>query len=108
MMQAKFIFEKILIRGEQKLKFVGSENVLTYSELPKEYTNGTGVFCLDNGSSNIYFSNLNNLIVDEIYTPDTIREHIVMAKKAGAKLSEIKKDLEKKNKNWKGTTTITI
>jgi hypothetical protein len=31
-----------------------------------------------------------------------------MAKKAGAKLSEIKKDLEKKNKNWKGTTTITI
>ncbi len=106
-MQAKFIFEKILIRGEQMLKFVGSENVLEYHELPKEYTDGTGIFCLSKPDS-IYFSGASNLIVDEIYTPDTIREHIVMAKKAGARLAEINRNLEKKNKNWKGTTTIVI
>jgi hypothetical protein len=115
-MQAKFIFEKIIENGEQRLKFVEFENILSYDELPNEYTrnamppckNQVAFWLYGNSDSCIYFSTISDLTVGNVYTPETIREHIVMAKKAGTRLTEIKKDLEKKNKNWKGITTITI
>jgi hypothetical protein len=115
MMRAEFTFEKVVERGEQMLKFVGYKNVLKFTDLPKEYTKDAFPFpktlafwLYENSDSCIYFSGMPDLKIDDVYTPETIRTHIVMAKKAGARLSEILKDLEKKNKNWKGITTIVI
>jgi hypothetical protein len=116
MMRAEFTFEKVVEKGEQKLKFVGFENILRFDELPSEYTktalppckNQIAFWLYGNSDSCIYFSTVSDLTVGNVYALETIREHVVMAKKAGARLSEILKDLEKKNKNWKGITTITI
>lgn len=115
-MRAEFTFEKIVERGEQMLKFVGYKNILEHSDLPEEYTkdvysfpgNIPAFWLYGNSDVCIYFAGMSDLTIGNVYTPETIRTHIVLAKKAGARLSEILKDLEKKNKNWKGTTTITI
>ena len=115
-MQATFVFEKIVERGEQMLKFTGYKNVLEHSDLPEEYTKDVysspcsipAFWAYRNSDVCIYFAGMSDLTIGNVYTPETIRTHIVLAKKAGARLAEIKKDLEKKNKNWKGTTTIVI
>lgn len=114
-MKAEFNFEKVVVRGEKMLKFTGFKNVLGFDELPKEYTQyifpSSGKITVGfyaRSDTCIYCSSMPSLIVGNVYSRDEIREYVVMAKRAGAKLTEINKNLEKVNKDWTGVTTIAI
>ncbi|MFA5379536.1 MAG: hypothetical protein WC455_27510 [Dehalococcoidia bacterium] len=107
-MRAKFIFEKVIERGEKFLKFVRFENVLRYENLPDEYTQTTPSFWSFSDSIVTFNGDIRNLYLGVSYTLDEVAQHIGEAKRAGERLTAINRKLKKQNGGWAGTTEIEI
>ena len=125
-MLAKLILDKVIVRGERKLKIKAIEGVLTSIELPVKYMEGSPRFHEENGAICMVISDdkdpfprltgsirdgvrsFNNIYVGGVYGEKEMDYITTWMRRCGGRLAKINMELAKENEGWEGQVEITI
>ena len=123
---AKLILDKVIVRGEKKLKINAIEGVLTSKELPVEYMDSVPRFHNVNGA--IYMDipddgdpfpsltgglcdktrNFRHVSVGNMYSKKEMDYITTWMRRCGGRLAKINRVQAKENEGWEGQVEITI
>lgn len=107
--------EKIIVRGERKIKVLGLK-ALESSDLPKAYTDNKDIDrCYYHASYNCIYhiprgsATGSTLLQEQSIVDEQRLDHILsVLKKCGENLHETNKKLKKENKDWHGVVGYVI
>lgn len=125
-MLAKLTLDKVIDRGEKKLKIKAIEGVLASNELPVKYMDSVPRFHKVNGAISMVIPDdgdpFPSLIADlydktrrfryirvgNIYTEKEMDYITTWMRRCGGRLAKINRTLAKENEGWEGQVEITI
>jgi hypothetical protein len=117
-MSIKIKFEKVMVRGEMKIKIIKIQ-ALSKEELPIKYIADGEPHCYkanyvrhDNKRVRMLeihvIGSCSTIEEGHLYSPLTFGKACAHIKKSGERLTEINKDIERLKLSWRGTSEITI
>ena len=125
-MLAKLTLDKVIDRGEKKLKIKAIEGVLASNELPVKYMEGVPKFHKVNGAISMVIPddgdpfpaltgnlhdeirNFKHIHMGDIYSEKEMEYITTWMRRCGARLAKINRTLAKDNDGWEGRVEITI
>lgn len=119
-MLAKLRLDRIVERGEKKLRIAAIENVIRSQDLPMQYMNGVPRFSDVGGGrspSVIVFIPVNGgngecsfytISVGNVYSENDLNVIVEWMRRAGNRLTKINRRLKEENEGWEGQVEITI
>ena len=125
---AKLILDKVIVRGERKLKIKAIEGVLTSDELPFKYMAGVprfhkfadGILMVIPDDGDPYprltmpkqdadgTRHVKNLSIGSDFSEKEAGYITTWMRRAGGRLAKINRTLAKENEGWEGQVEITI